>query len=226
MDLSRQGLNTFFASIQPFKALAPDDLPRIVDAARTKTFSKGEVIYNEGETADSVWILRAGRVQVFKYTSKAQALAIESLGPGELFGTLCRLGGNGRTYPCTAVAAEPTVAIRLLDRTFLEYYMKSPGFVRGVCSLCSERLKDVQDLRCVGQELVPVRIASTLTRLSQVHGNVIPFTKREISELVGATLVTTFRILGDLQRRGIVASSRGRINIKKPAVLRSLAGGA
>ncbi|HVE13433.1 MAG TPA: Crp/Fnr family transcriptional regulator, partial [Elusimicrobiota bacterium] len=125
--------------------------------------------------------------------------------------------------PCTAVAAEPTTVLRVSDRTFLEFYMNSPGFIRGVCSLCSERLKDVQDLRCVGQEMVPVRLASTLVRLHQVHGPTVPFTKREISELIGATLVTTFRVLADFQKKGLVASSRGKIHIKKPDELRSLA---
>ena len=142
--------------------------------------------------------------------------------PGELFGTLCRLGGNGRVYPCEAIAAEPTIVFRILDKTFLEYYMKSPGFIRGLCSLCSDRLKDVQDLRCMGQEEVPVRIANILLRLYQVHGDEIPFTKKEISELVGTTLETTFRTLSEFQEKGLVDSGRGKILIRKPGDLRSL----
>lgn len=188
-----------------------------------QSFSKSETVYNEGEVADSVWVLYKGRIQVFKYTTESKALALESLGPGEMFGTLCRLGGNGRTYPCTATAAEPTQVIRILDRDFLEYYTKSPGFIRGVCSLCSDRLKDVQDLRCMGQEMVPVRIASTLLRLYQVHGADIPFTKREISELIGATLVTTFRVLSEFQKKRILSSSRGKIHILKPNDLKLVA---
>lgn len=223
MSLSDAEIHKFLSSVEPFKALSVEDLGQVARSARAKSFSKGETVYNEGETADSVWILYKGRIQVFKYTSQAKALAIESLGPGEMFGTLCRLGGDGRSYPCTAVAAEPTVALRILDRTFLQYYMKSPGFIRGLCSLCAERLKDVQDLRCMGQEAVPVRIASTLARLYQVHGAVIPFTKKEISELVGAALETTFRVLSDLQEKGILDSSRGKIHVKKPQELKSLA---
>lgn len=215
----------FLASVQPFQALPPEDLRRVAASARLQAFAKGETIYSEGDPADSVWILYKGRVQVFKYTSAAQALAIESLGAGELFGTLCRLGGQGRTYPCTTVAASAGQAVRIPDRVFLEHYMKSPGFIRGVCSLCSERLKDVQDLRCEGQELVPVRLASTLLRLSRVHGDVLPFTKRELSELIGATLVTTFRVLADFNKRGILSSSRGKIHIKDRRRLSEAAGG-
>lgn len=222
MAFSTDDIEKFLASIQPFKALEKNDVRQLSFKATEKTFAKTETIYNEGEVADSAWVLYKGRVQVFKHTSEGKPFAIESLMPGELFGTLCRLGGNGRVYPCTAVASEPTTVFKILDRTFLEYYMKSPGFIRGLCSLCSDRLKDVQDLRCMGQEEVPKRIANILWRLYQVHGDEIPFTKKEISELVGATLETTFRTLTEFQEKGLVDSARGKIFIRKPEDLKTL----
>ncbi|MBI2069641.1 MAG: Crp/Fnr family transcriptional regulator [Elusimicrobia bacterium] len=223
MAFSRADILKFLTSIEPFRSLEKKDLETIADAVREKTFGKGETVFNEGETADSVWVLFKGRVQIFKYTSDGKPFAIEVLGPGELFGTLCRLGGNGRDYPCTAIASEKTSVFKILDRTFLEYYMKSPGFIRGVCSLCSERLKDVQDLRCQSQETVPYRLVTTLLRLYGVHGETIPFTKRELSQLIGATLETTFRELKELQKKGCLSSSWGKIVIKKPELLRKAA---
>ncbi len=212
----------FLSSINPFKELSTEDLKTICSKTREKSYGKEETIFNEGDLADSVWVLYKGRIQILKYTSESRAFAIESLGPGELFGTLCRLGGNGRTYPCTAKAAESSTVLQILDHTFLEYYMKSPGMVRGLCTLCADRLKDVQDLRCMGQESVPVRVASILGRLEQVHGETLPFTKREISELVGITLETTFRTLSDFQKKGYLTSLRGKIRIKQPQKLKEI----
>lgn len=215
-------VRAYLGSIQPFKALAEADLNRLSAAVRVLEYGRGDTVYNEGETADSAWVIHTGRIQVLKYTTEGKPFAIESLGPGELFGTLCRLGGNGRAYPCTAVAAEPTVVLRILDRVFLEYYQKSPGFIHGLCSLCSDRLKDVNELRCLGQESVAVRMAHIIGRLYDVHGSEVPFTKKELSELVGATLETTFRVLGELEAKGLLASSRGKISVKKPADLKAL----
>src|SRR5205085_2224119 len=104
----------------------------------------------------------------------------------------------------------------------LEYYMKSPGLVRGVCTLCSQRLKDVQDLRCMGQETVAVRVGSILLRLYEVHGATLPFTKKELSELSGTTIETTFRTLHQFEKKGLVTSQRGKIQIKKPEHLKTL----
>ncbi len=212
----------FLENIQPFKGLPPEDLRALAASAREKSFDKGETIFSEGSPADSVWVLHKGRIQILKYTQGGKPFAIESLGPGELFGTLCRMGNNGRTYPCTAVASGPVTALRIPDGLFLGYYMKSPGLVRGICALCTERLKDAQDLRCMGQESVPVRVASTLLRLHRVHGAEIPFTKKEVSELVGTTLETTFRTLSDFQKQNLLTSLRGKIRIKNLEKLKSL----
>ena len=74
----------------------------------------------------------------------------------------------------------------------------------------------------MGQEEVPVRIANILLRLYQVHGDEIPFTKKEISELVGTTLETTFRTLSEFQEKGLINSARGKIFIKNPEGLETL----
>jgi CRP-like cAMP-binding protein len=201
--------------------LALGELQQLVRRTTEKSIAKGEAVFNEGDPADSVWVLYKGRIQVFKHTSGNRPFALESLGSGELFGTLCRLGGDDRFYPCTAIAAESTVTLRIPEDLFLEYYKENPGFIRDVCSLCSERLKDVQGLRCVGQEPVAVRMASTLLCLHRVHGNTLPFTKREISELVGVALETTFRTLAEFQKKGYLTSLRGKIQIKKPMEIKT-----
>src|SRR5579864_889401 len=91
----------FLSRVSPFNALPAQELERIAQRLRSKTYGNGETIYTEGDSADSVWVVAKGRVQIFKYSSQGRPLAIESIAAGELFGTLCRLGSNGRTYPCT-----------------------------------------------------------------------------------------------------------------------------
>ncbi len=219
MSISPDEIRAFLAPIEPFKRLPAADFEKVLGGARPKTFQKGETIYNEGEAADGVWVLYQGRIQILKFTSEGKAFAVETLSRGELFGVLCRLGANGRRYPCTAVAASAATAVRLMERAFLEAYQKSPGFISGLCSLCSDRLQDVQGLRCMGQETVPVRIAHMLSRLYLVHGKTVPFTKKEIAELSGTTVETTFRTLAQLEDKGVLESGRGQIVIKKPEVL-------
>src|SRR4051812_21400984 len=108
-------MRQFMAGVSPFNAIPVKELDRMVMLSQEKSYKKGETIFAEGDTADSVWVLKEGRIQIFKYSSNGRPLAIESVGPKDLFGTLCRLGGNGRNYPCTAVTATDCSVIRILD---------------------------------------------------------------------------------------------------------------
>lgn len=221
-QLSPQALRQFLSQVDPFRALPPKELDRLVSLATVKTYEKGETIYAEGDFADSVWILKEGRIQVFKYTSSGRPQAIESLGPKELFGTLCRLGNNGRNYPCTAVASTPCTVLRILDRIFLDFYNRYPALVMGVCSLCSQRLNAMQGLSCSAQEPVEKRIAAILIKLQKEHGDTLPFTKREIADLAATTVETTIRTISSFSKKRWVTSSRGKIALKAPAQIQKL----
>jgi len=215
-------LRQFFSQVSPFSVLPANEMGRLIALAQEKHYRKGETIYSEGDVADSVWVLKEGRVQIFKYSSAGRPHAIENLGPNELFGTLCRLGANGRTYPCTAIASTDSTVIRILDRTFLDFYNRFPAMVMGVCSLCSQRLNAVQGMSCSAQEPVERRIATLLLQLQKNHGATLPFTKRELAELAGTTVETAIRTISGFSKKGWVSSARGSIVLKSPANIQKL----
>jgi CRP/FNR family transcriptional regulator len=212
----------FLSQINPFKVLPSAELDRLVSRTQDQAFGKGETVYSEGDDADSVWVLHKGRVQIFKYSSQGRPLAIESIMPGELFGTLCRLGGDGRQYPCTAVAATASEVFRISDREFLDTYNRFPALVLGICSLCSQRLSAVQGLSCNSQEPVDKRLAMLLMRLHKKHGPTIPYTKRELAEQAGTTVETTIRVMSRFEKKGWISSSRGKIQLKNSQPIQNL----
>jgi len=207
-------LKAFLSKTNPFKVLPPAELDQMAGRARSVSYGKSETIYTEGDDADSVWVLMKGRIQIFKYSSEGRPLAIESIAPGELFGTLCRMGGEGKQYPCTAIASTDSEVIQISDREFLNMYNRFPALVMGVCSLCSQRLQAVQGLSCSSQEPVEKRLAMLLLKLQKKHGGILPYTKRELAEQAGTTVETTIRIMSRFQKNGWIASSRGQLQLK------------
>ena len=148
--------------------------------------------------------------------------AIEIIQPRDLYGTLCRLGGQDRTYPCTAVAAVDSVSIVLPEAVFLDLFRRFPSVVTGVCGLCSQRLNMMQELTCSSQEPVEKRIVRTLFQLAKSHGKILPYTKRQIGDLAGTTVETTIRTLSQLQKKKWISSSRGEIRLEDEAKLKTL----
>lgn len=217
MDIKR-----VLSQTNPFNVLPMDEIERLAHSSRSRTYAKSETIYSEGDPADSVWIVSKGRVQIFKYSTQGRPMAIESIAPGELFGTLCRMGGDGRQYPCTAIASVSTEVVQIADRDFLSSYARFPALVLGVCSLCSQRLNAIQGISCTSQEPVERRLAGLIMKLQKKYGTDLPFTKRELAEQVGTTVETAIRVISRFQKKGWVSSSRGKLHLKSTEPIQQL----
>lgn len=206
----------------PFRGLPSSEIDRLISMGHLVQLKKNENAFSEGDEATNVWILLSGRIEVYKYTSEGKPCAIEVILPKDLFGTLCRLGGNNRTYPCTTVACTDSEALQIPDSLFFEIFHKYPVVVSGVCALCSGRLNLMQELACASQEPVEKRIIRTLFQLAKKHGLTLPYTKKQIGELSSTTVESTIRTLSKFQKNKWIASSRGQIFLKNAAELEAL----
>ncbi len=220
--METEKIRSFLSNVDPFKGLPAAEMDRLVSSMQEIRSTKGEIVFTEGDEAASVWVLFDGRLEIFKYTSDGKPRAIEIIQPRELYGTLCRLGSNGRAYPCTAVASVDSLSFRIPDSIFLDVFQRNPSMVTGVCALCSNRLNMMQELTCSTQEPVEKRILRTLFQLSIKHGNVLPYTKKQIGELSATTVETAIRTLSKFQKKNWIASARGKITLKDSTKLEAL----
>ena len=215
-------ISEFLLKVEPFSKLPVDEVERLSLLSQTVHHTKGEVVYNEGEAASSVWLLQAGQMQIFKYNPDGRPLAIESIQPKQLFGTLCRLGVADAIYPCTAIASQDSLSARIPDRYFQGLYNRFPAMVSSACQLCSQRLGWMQNNVATHQEPVKQRIVRVLFQLQQKGSNELIYTKREISELAATTVETTIRVLSDFKKKRWISSERGKLTLKDLPRLRDV----
>ncbi|HVO32410.1 MAG TPA: Crp/Fnr family transcriptional regulator [Elusimicrobiota bacterium] len=220
---AQESLGQFLGRVSPFHSVPPAALDRLLSQTEEVQYPKGETIYSEGESAENICIIHRGRVEILKYSCSGRPFAIETLEAGQLFGTLCRLGGGpATTYPCTAVASTDCAVVKISDRIFRDFYRLYPSVVAGLCSLCSERLAAMQAFGCTSQEPVQRRMAGVLVQLHKTYGATIPCTKRELAELAGTSIETAIRIISSFSRKGWVQSERGRIIVRTSRALELL----
>src|SRR5689334_22793453 len=98
-------IKNFLATVEPFCRLPEIELESLARGSREIEQGKGETIYSEGEEAQSVWILKSGRLDIFKYSSDGKPAAIETINPKGIYGMYCRIGNPECAYSCTAMAA-------------------------------------------------------------------------------------------------------------------------
>lgn len=97
-------------------------------------FDAGEKIFLEDDAADTMYMVRSGRVDVITY-----GMVLENVRPGGIFGEMALID-NGRRS-AAAMAAEPTEVVAIDKRAFLAIIRNDPQFALRVMSLLANRLR-------------------------------------------------------------------------------------
>ena len=107
--------------------------------ARKENYKAGDFIFKEGSHGVAVYVIESGKVEISKDV-RGKKFAIETLGPGDMFGEMSFIDHEPRS--ATATALEDTV-LELLDKDFIdsEFNQISSDF-RGVIRTLVKRLRN------------------------------------------------------------------------------------
>ncbi|QDG49231.1 cyclic nucleotide-binding domain-containing protein [Persicimonas caeni] len=99
-----------------FKHIGDEWKQRLVESAQLRAFEGGEVIIEEGQQAESLFIVVRGRVRVWT-ESDGRQVELKTLGQGAYFGEVSLLSGKEAT--ATVEAKTDDVTTVALDRSVL-----------------------------------------------------------------------------------------------------------
>lgn len=93
----------------------------MINDMEAKHFKVGEIIFNEGDPAGSVFLIDKGKVEIQKITD-GQTVTLATLGWNEIFGEMALIDQSPRS--ASAVAIEDTWAY-MLDKDVFEDKIKA-----------------------------------------------------------------------------------------------------
>ena len=216
-------INDAVASNQVLSKLRAVSKQKLMAGATFEELGRGTVIYHEEAPAVRFSMVLRGEVKLVTYSTKGAALLIDIVLPNQLFGAVFH--DHNPVYPCTAVAMKPTELLSFRRKHLMEDLENNPPLQRMLLADTSQKLCQAIQMRGLSLEEARVRIAQVLLYLCEKFGQVIPETRATIAELAGTSIETAIRITNRLARRGILATSRGQVEILSPAGLRDCAQG-
>jgi CRP-like cAMP-binding protein len=131
-----------------FTDLTADDLSVIVGACEERLLVAGEDLFREGDDGDSMWIIRSGRVDVYKNIRGDVDRTLASLGPGEVIGEVSFIDHSRRS--AGARTTEPSEFLVLTQAAFQRVRNERPevavGFYSDLASILAVRLRTTNEL--------------------------------------------------------------------------------
>lgn len=182
----------------------------------------GRIFYMPEETGEALFLLKKGRVSLYRISPDGKKLVVATLGPGAIFGELALIGqGMQDTF---AQAAEDCV-LCVMSRADVERIIVSkPQVGLRFIEAMGKRLKEIEDrLEELAFKSIPARLAGLLLRLAGDDGQVIGYTHQELGEMLGTYRETTTQTLNDFKSRGLIEIGRKRIAITDRAGLEAAA---
>ena len=171
-----------------------------------------------------LFLLKKGRVQLYRMTADGKKIVVSTLGPGAIFGEMTLIGsGMHNTYAQAVEDCLICVMSRLdLERLFKRRPLVAIRFIEAM----GKRLRDTEArLEEIAFKSIPARLAGLLLRLANTQGNAVVsgYTHQDFGEMLGTYRETTTQTLNDFKNQGWINISRKRIEIRDQDALADLA---
>jgi CRP/FNR family transcriptional regulator, cyclic AMP receptor protein len=216
------------ARTEVFGDLSERELGEVAQTAVPRTWERGEVVFREGDTGDTCYLIRSGAVMLTREHQDGRMIALAELRAGGMFGELAMF--RGETRSATAEAVEETQAVALLAPDLQRLIKRNPDIANKLLAVLSDRLRRTterllqQSFQTVAGRVASALLAQTVAR--QAEGGpdtdlLIKATQAEIARLAGTSRESASRFLATLEREGVVTLGRGKVTVHEPARLRN-----
>jgi CRP/FNR family cyclic AMP-dependent transcriptional regulator len=214
------------SDVDLFRDLSERDMADLDRVTTITAVPRGRVFYEPEDVSQVLFLIREGRVQIYRISPEGKKLVIATLGPGALFGEMALLGQQMQNAFAEAL---DDCRIFVMSRADLErLILNQPSVGQRVLETTGKRLRDAEKrLEDMAFKSIPARLASLLLRMSaeQRSDEVVGMTHQDLAETVGTYRETATQVLNDMKADGLIEIGRKRIKILDRARLEVLAQG-
>ena len=212
-----------------FRCLNPAEAKALAQVCRLQVCERGETVFVEGSRAKEMSFVALGTLKIVKATP-TRSVILRVVGAGSPVGIVA--AWEGRPYPGTAIAVEPSTVVHVPEREFFALSDRHPEILRQLLQLMMSRQVQLGQRVSEMTGQVETRIAQALLDLVASSGSVegakavihLPLTRQEIADLAGTTVETAIRTMSRWGKEGIVVTGEDGFVIPDVARLRALVG--
>lgn len=217
-------LNNWLAKTLLFSGLREAEIMPFTQISQIKKISKSEIIFHQGSQAIGFFIVKMGRVKVFKVSVNGKEQIVHIFKVGDYFAEVPAL--DGQPFPNSAAALEPTELVFFPREAFFKVLHQYPTVsVNLLTSLCQHLRELTYLIDSLSFQDVPQRLAAYLLNLSnrdfqQINSGrganglvTLDINKGQLASLLGTIPATLSRAFSKLSQKGLIAVNGSQIHI-------------
>lgn len=219
LALQEAAKQEYLQESQLFAGLSPSQLARIDEMTAMTRCERGRIFFSPEDTPGTLYVLKEGRVTLWRQAHDGRQLILASLDRGSVFGESSMLGESyAGVY---AEAAEECLLCVLPAANLRALMVEVPQVGLNLLDFVSRRLQRSQELaEQVAYWPVRKRLATLIVELVERYGHPTmdgativnkAITQAELGQMIGATRETTAEALGHLRGEGVIELRKRRI---------------
>lgn len=216
--------SAYLSQIDVLKDLSPSQLDDVDDNTLLLECSAGHLFYMPEDEGEVLFILKKGRVQLYRISPDGRKLIFAVLNPGAIFGHMALIGqGLHQTY----AQALDDVTICIWNREKVESALKNnPDMALRFLAAVGERLTQTEErLADVTFKHLPARLAALLLQLCEENRtcDLVGYTHQHLADMLGVYRETITQLLNEWKNENLLELSRKRIQILDAAIIGEIA---
>jgi CRP/FNR family transcriptional regulator, cyclic AMP receptor protein len=197
-----------------FQDLSEEEIAEIDRMMTITTCRRGKIFYMPEDTSEVLFLLKEGRVQLYRISPDGKKLVIGTVGPGAVFGEMALIGqGMHNTF---AEATEDCILCVMSREDVERLLITKPRVALRIFEAMGNRLKETEArLEAIAFKGIPARLAALLLELAaeRQSDTIQGLTHQDMGERIGTYRETTTQTLNSFKAAGLIDIGRKRIRI-------------
>lgn len=211
-------ISEYLAGTPIFSGLSEAELDELAPLVFVRRLPGDTVIFHENDPAAAFYMVKSGKVKIYKLSREGREQVLAILGEGQILGDVPAFDGG--PYPATAATMEESELLLVRSGDFQDLLKQHPDMAVKIIKVLGQRLRQAMELvRDLSFKQVPHRLAGMLLKLARENGREtgegieldLGMSRQEIADVVGTSRETVTRELKKMEKAGLLRIDRRRV---------------
>lgn len=211
----------YLKQISIFAQLKDEFLQKIDDISIVRNYSKGKMIFMEGDRGEAFFYIKSGLVKISKLSSDGREHILHILNEGHVFAEVTLFSNSD--YPATAEVLEEAEIGMIKNIALEKLIIEMPEISLELIKYLNKRLIEAQNkVRNLALYDTFGRTAQALVKLAEDYGKKtstgieldLNISRQELANMVGTTRETVIRVLSAFKKEMSIELDKSSIIIR------------